>query len=143
MTTRAIRGQSLTETAVLITCVITGLVFMRIYVQRAIQGGLFGATSSLGMQFDPRDPYRERQTLSSSDTVRLVSAVSDTGVAGMVGAELMGGKLHGGDASLPDLPVGPVYREPALQSTEVGGNWRVETTPDTYYCEQRKTGGCP
>ena len=92
---RGSRGLALLETAVMITCVITGLVFMGMYAQRAIQGGLFGATSSLGLQFDPRDPYREQQTLSSSDTVHLMTR-ADALAHGMVGAEIRGGELDGG-----------------------------------------------
>ena len=138
---RASRGISTAETAVMMTMIITGLVFMRIYVQRAIQGGLFSTASSLGMQFDPRDPYQERQHLTSSDTVHLVTPVDAP--HGMVGAALLGGELDGGNASLPDLPTGPTYREPSVQAAQVSSTWSL-TAPasENSYCEQRKIRGC-
>ena len=134
-------GQSFIETVVVLTCVITGVVIMKIYVQRAIQGGMFSTASSLGMQFDPRDPYQERQRISASDTVHLMTPVDAP--AGMVGAELRGGELDNSNASLPDLPLGPVYREPSVQSVQASSSWTVDSPErDNFYCEQRKLGGC-
>ena len=125
------------ETVVLIICVVGGLVFMKVYLQRAIQGGLLSGTSSLGLQFDPRDPYRDRQTVSASDETHLVPQV---GMEGLAGAALLG---TGGIGILPDLPMSPAYREPSVQQTQVTASWTTETTPDTIYCEQRLAGGCP
>lgn len=135
------RGQSFIETVVVLTCVITGVVIMKIYVQRAIQGGMFGTASSLGMQFDPRGPYQERQRMSSSDTVHLMTPVDAP--AGMVGAAIRGGELDDSETGLPDLPYGPIYREPSVQSVEASSSWTVDSPErDNFYCEQRKLGGC-
>lgn len=132
------RGQAGTETILVVVFVIAGLIAMLVYVQRGIQGNLFSATSGLGAQFDPRDPWAENETMAQTDTV--VQVVR----GGTVGAPMLDGHLGGmpNQNSLPDLPAGPVHREPSVfQETAMTSNWL--STHAANYCNDRTGVGCP
>lgn len=129
-----VKGQVSTETAIMIVFVIGALALMMFYVQRAVQGGLLSGTSALGLQFDPRDPYEGGENLRPNDTVTVMVR------GGTVGAYLRDGRLANSKASLPDIPTGPIHREPAQQEVAVTANWTGGATAS--YCEER-TGACP
>ena len=59
------RGQVTAETAVLFTFVITGLVFMGIYLQRAAQGGMKSNTDGVGSQFSTKSNWYTQSTQNS------------------------------------------------------------------------------
>jgi len=109
------------------TAVIAGLVFLAFYVQRAIQGSVFGTSQSIGLQFDPRDGYVEGAQVGMTETVTL-----QTGWP-MFSANILptyerDEDLSGGEAH-PDwihssLPNGPVPREPAFYvGQQVTADW--------------------
>lgn len=115
-------GQVSVETALLMVCVVSALAFLSVYVQRAEQGGLLGAASALGLQYDPRDNNTEVQTMSSSETMNFVSR------AAMVEARTVPGSRV---VPLGSVPSSPVPREPALGETEVTSQWQ-STSKATY-----------
>jgi len=129
------------ETAVLMVAAIAGLVSMAFYVQRAVQGGVFGVAGSMGSQYDPRDHYTEDQRLTMWEEVhRQTGDSAGTFAASMVAANhlkqpaeydsildprRMDGH-HGWDRrkrTLESLPTGRVLREPAWQFSEITADW--------------------
>jgi len=139
------------ETTVLIMAAISALISMAFYLQRAVQGGVFGVASSLGSQFDGRDPYLETQRLQMWEEVHQQTGSS------MVAANHMNipkGAYFSDDHSfsptndpryrdcvlagsesaclrvertLESLPTGRVLREPAYQLSEVTSSWNAQT----------------
>lgn len=138
---RSRRGSSTVETIVCFVFIIAGLVFMAKYFQRAEQGNLFGATQSIGQQFDPRDLFSETQQVTAmSDTVKQQTLWS------MFGADLRPVPEIGDFMwdfyrtyhphvtaqnrkwILSSVPIGPVFREPAVQQSESNATWNVNRT---------------
>ncbi len=117
MTRRGERAQASVETMLLIAIGVTALVMMLIYVQRGIQGNFYAGSSSLGLQFDPRDAWNENENMNSTDTV------IQRPRAGAIGANLLHGNLAAPNTSLRDLATGPVHREPSVQDSAVTSSW--------------------
>ena len=63
------RGQVTAEMAVMFTFVITGLVFMGVYLQRATQGGMKGNTDGIGSQFSTKTGWTTKSTQATYETV--------------------------------------------------------------------------
>ncbi len=117
------RGQATIEAALLWTVVLAAIVLLFVYVQRAIQGGLHGTASFLGLQFDPRDAYRETQDTSTT-------AVTESNTLGpMIQAQILQTPASKSPEAkfLPSLPRGPVPREPAASTTKVRTTWNNQT----------------
>ena len=122
---KLVRGQVTVEAALLMTVVVAGLVFLLFYLQRAIQGNVFGASQSIGLQYDPRDPHGEHQSIGMTETT-----TQDVGWS-MTSANLLPltpvddfPALAHPDWILSSLPTGPVPREPAFyRSQQVTTNW--------------------
>jgi len=137
---------------VLLTAAIAGLVAMSFYVQRAIQGGTFGVAQAVGSQYDPRDAYREDQTVSMTEEVyRQTLGVPDQ-PSSMVAAHhhtagveygtahddyydprplCLNGNILGCERrkrTLESLPTGFVFREPSMQLTEMTAEWNSGST---------------
>lgn len=139
------------ETTVLFLAAAAALVTMGIYLQRAVQGGVFGVASSLGSQYDRRDPYLETQHLQMWEEVHqqtgssMVAAnhmnipkgayssedhsynvANDTRYRDCVLAGSASACLRV-ERTLESLPTGRVLREPAYQLTEVTSSWNAQT----------------
>lgn len=144
------RGLMTTETCLLLITAIAGLLTMGFYVQRALQGNFFGTTQSIGLQFDPRDHYREEQHLDASEVVRQQPAYSMAPAnhlptpdpdffqfAAVVNDDRVIA-CGGGDPAacerrkrfLRDLPTAFVFREPSLQRSELTASWAGTTDSD-------------
>lgn len=65
---RAKKGQSLIEYSLILGAIIVGILFMQLYVRRAIQGRLRDASDSIGEQFTPVAKYNLNITRSSKTT---------------------------------------------------------------------------
>ncbi len=119
-----VRGQVTAETAVVLTAVIAGLVFLAFYVQRAMQGSFFGTSQSIGLQFDPRDVYAENQSVGMTETVTQDVGWEMTAASILPTGEITDVvELHFHPAPHPkwvleSLPSGPVPREPAAQQAQ-------------------------
>jgi Flp pilus assembly pilin Flp len=69
---RAKKGQSLIEYSLILGAIIVGILFMQLYVRRAIQGRLRDASDQIGDQFSPSAKYnlnitRDSKTIESTD----------------------------------------------------------------------------
>lgn len=119
------RGQATIEATLLWTMVLAAIVLLFVYVQRAIQGGLHGTASFLGLQFDPRDAYRETQDTSTTEETQ-----SNT-LGPMIQAQILNTPASASPSDqakfLPSLPRGPVPREPAASTTKVTTTWDNQT----------------
>lgn len=144
------RGVFTAETAVLVTMGIAGLVAMSVYVQRALQGGVFGVASSIGSQYDPRNPYQETQGLNQpmaetvyQQTVQSMVAANHLPMTKMEAStddRFVYGCPPGSGSDDPEcarlertlesLPTGRVLREPAGQLSELNANWDITTGSD-------------
>lgn len=124
-------GQVTAETAVMFALAISGLVALAVYIQRGVQGNLFGGTQSIGLQYDPRDAgNRETQRL-----VNLNEVQEQVTRQAMVEAELLTpvdpderstgspAKFGKWKMTLKSLPTGPIPREPTAQESTVDTTW--------------------
>ena len=127
------RGQITAETATLIVFGVAALVGTAVYVQRAMQGGVFGTVQSYGSQFDPRDVRTDRQDITITETLRqqvgapMVEAriVEATPLKREAGAR----PFKHPQWVLESLPSGAVPREPAYQETsEATTTWKTTGT---------------
>ncbi len=118
-------GQAAIEVTLLWTVVLAAIVLLYVYVQRAIQGGLHGTASFLGLQFDPRDAYLETQNTSTTEVTQ-----SNT-LGPMIQAQILKSPASPSPSDrakfLPSLPRGPVPREPAASTTQVRTTWDAQT----------------
>lgn len=120
------------DTIILFVVVVAALVGMSTYIQRAFLGNLKSGAAAIGAQFDPRDTYSETQGITSTDMIE------HHVLGGTVGAYLMDGRIASKPrpgVSLPDIPTGPVHREPAAQDAVVTANW--STTHSASYRDDR------
>lgn len=149
---RARTGQITLETALILVFVVAGLALMGFYLQRAMQGGLFGASQAIGLQFDPRDFYQETQQLPDMTETVHEACTADIVCGAMIEAQIIpqvipdksvlmdpldpdGGGIGNPNRLLNSLPTGPVPREPAILGSEVTANWKV--TRDATYDDAR------
>ncbi|MDD5019651.1 MAG: hypothetical protein PHH75_04605 [Candidatus Omnitrophica bacterium] len=61
------RGQTIVETAVLLTLIIFAFIAMQTYLKRGLQGRLRGAIDGIGEQYDPYDTTSEYNMIHESD----------------------------------------------------------------------------
>ena len=70
------RGQVTVETAVLYTCVIAGLVYMGVYLQRGVQGSVRGNADGIGSQLSTESKWN---SFSAQDTHETLGLPTKTG----------------------------------------------------------------
>ncbi len=124
----AARGQMTVELSVLLVFAVAALAFMAFYVQRAMQGSVRNTSQSIGLQFDPRDPYGESQNINLTETTRQQVLWSMMSAAQHKAKTL----ADSGDPNmvLDSLPTGPLPREPAFQQSAVTANWNSNRSAD-------------
>ena len=128
------------EAVICFVFIIAGLVFMAQYTQRAMQGNIYGATQAVGQQFDPRDPYNETQQIATmQDTVQQEvwwgMFGGDLRRTGPISEEMRSlyayynpRLVERPNWTLESLPSGPVFREPAVQQSQMDASWDVTRT---------------
>ena len=74
---RAQRGQVTVELAVLFGVVVAALVFMAIYFQRGVQGGVRSNADSFGSQFSATGAFNQTTTTNQNSTEDQTSVTTD------------------------------------------------------------------
>ncbi len=125
------KGQVAIETVVRATFLIAGIVYLGFYLQRTMQGSLFGSSRSLGLQYDPRDTYQETQTLYVQDSYAGQDSGAPVGFS-LIAADLIkvnpvATQTGPQKMYLESLPEGPIPREPAWVAIPyVESEWTVK-----------------
>jgi len=72
------QAQSTLEYAVLIVCIVAGLLAMQIYIKRSIQGKLRGTADSMGEQYDPKKTSSDITVTFKSEYETTMETKEDT-----------------------------------------------------------------
>jgi len=120
MRRRSVQGQVIVETVLSFVLVIAAVLFLKVYIQRAIQGNTYQGAESLGIQFNPEQAYTEVETLNKmQDRVNVVTVTS------AIQAPLLPGPKE-----LPSIPTGQVPRETATAQSTMTANWDIHHEAD-------------
>ena len=141
------RGQVTVEVAVMWVAIVAAFVAMVAFLQQAIQGSLFGAAQSTGIQFDPQASYDETQAMTELNDVvslqtgfSLVDASLHPAIEPVLTEEEKKLDQEVQDRKkywiLSDLPSGPVPREPAWPYTTYV-QYEVERETSSHYERKR------
>ena len=106
------QGQASIETLLLIGLVVTALVGLTVYLQRAYQGYLYANSAGQGPQFDPTQPSTDTKTLDHFTSTQLITVkVAAPSYA------LPGGACPTEEDCLPDRPAATVVGRAMLRTT--------------------------
>ncbi len=112
------RGQSTVEVAVLVSMAVSAFVFMMVYMQRAYQHYLYVNASDHGSQFDPTQPYVERQQLKTYSQVQDIDVLSGEAAV----------DFFKGNPDLPSVPGGTLPGELLVTKANAKSEWSINRT---------------
>jgi hypothetical protein len=75
------KAQSTLEYAVIIACVVAGLLAMQIYIKRGFQGRFRESADSIGEQYSPTDTSSNITMTFGSDTTTTMNVTENNGIS--------------------------------------------------------------